>query len=177
MRRNWSTRIFAGVVITVGLFASGASAQNAPDANAILEQSIKYSQSLNSFYADCLTTLTMAQGTKPMRSQIWAQMPDKLVMRMDSGDAGANLMYLNGNKQAIYFPGKNSYVTAEVAPDGIKQNLQQLTSGGIGGGWIRHRPAERDAGGVCGQGNDYRHSHEPYPPDSAHWRKRRYVDR
>lgn len=124
------TRSAVPAVFALLLLTTSACAQMSPDALRVLEESSSFTQTLKTYYADMVLTMTMGQQTVPMSVKIWAEQPDNMLM-ISQGAMATMAMYCNGTKMTMYYPSTKTYTTMEI-PAQMKKQMGMAAAGPMG---------------------------------------------
>lgn len=105
--------------------------QGSPSAEAIIEQSAKFAQSVKTLYGDILSTFTARRGPMVARTQVWGELPDKVVTH-NASSGGTTIIYQLGTQQTTFFQTKNQYVISNGASTAGASGVQDFLSVGLG---------------------------------------------
>ena len=120
-----------------------AKAQTPSDGEAVLAEMEKFTRSLQTIVGDMHSTMVLAGQTVPMRSRIWAQLPDK-VMNITEMAGDTVVIYVVGNQQITYLPAMNGYATMQLPASLAPALVQEFVNGGLSdAGVFASKPEER----------------------------------
>lgn len=126
-------RTFSALLLSGALLASPnlANAQTSPEAQAVIDQNNAFVARVQTAYGDISTTASTNETQAPGRSQVWAQMPDKLVTRTET-PTGLIALYLDGPQMATYIQQKNQYYRQQLPAPRAASDLRAMIDGGLG---------------------------------------------
>ena len=132
---------FVATLAMATMACPGFSQANA-DAMQLLEQSTNFTKGLKTFYIDMSTTVSQGGQTMGVPMKIWAEMPDKMMMRMEGPSPTAT--YMVGTRMTSYISQMNQYMTMDLPASPMKEMLTNGFTGmsGIGGAAAKPKEAK-----------------------------------